>query len=90
MPIPLIVYLAVINIATFVVYAVDKAAAVKHKWRIKELTLLAMAFIGGSFGALVAMYALHHKTRKARFFVSVPIMFVVQAVLLFFVMRKWW
>ena len=44
-------YLLAVNIATFLLYGVDKYKAKKNKWRISEATLLTMAAIGGSIGA---------------------------------------
>ena len=43
-------------------YAVDKVNAAEHRFRIRIVTLLGLAFIGGSAGALLAMYLLRHKT----------------------------
>ena len=43
-------YIFIINILTFIVFAVDKKRAVKNRWRISEKTLMTMAVIGGGFG----------------------------------------
>ena len=77
----LIWYLAVINFITWVVYGADKIKAKSGKWRIPERTLLLLALIGGSLGALAGMILFRHKTRKPKFFVSVPVMFVVHCVI---------
>ncbi len=50
----LIIYLIIINVATFIAYGVDKAKAVAGAWRIREAVLLGMAFAGGSLGAHLA------------------------------------
>jgi len=55
------------SLLTFLIYAVDKAAAKKGGWRIKESTLHLLSFIGGWPGALVAQKTLRHKTRKQPF-----------------------
>ncbi len=83
----LVIYLTVINIITFIVYAVDKSAAKNGRWRVREFTLIALAFIGGSVGALIAMYTLHHKTKKPKFFITVPLFLILQAVALFFLLK---
>ena len=58
-----IVYiLIVINVLTFVVYSIDKWKAKQGSWRISEATLLLLAVIGGSIGALLGMQVWHHKT----------------------------
>ncbi len=74
----LLVYLAVVNLITFVMFGVDKRAAIKGKQRIRESTLLLFAFIGGSVGALFAMKLFRHKTRKPKFTVAIPLMLFVQ------------
>ena len=83
----LIVYLLVINIVTLILFAVDKIAAIEHRSRIKIVTLLGLAFIGGSVGALVAMYVFHHKTKQDYFSVGVPLIILMQVVVLFFLMN---
>ncbi|TFC80391.1 DUF1294 domain-containing protein [Cryobacterium cheniae] len=59
-------YLA-LSLACFVVYAVDKSAAVAARWRVPENTLLLLGFAGGWPGAIVAQQVLRHKTKKASF-----------------------
>ena len=58
----LLYYLIVINVVTFLVYGIDKWKAKQGSWRISEATLLIMAVIGGSIGALLGMQVWHHKT----------------------------
>ena len=77
----LVWYLAVINFITWIAYGLDKGRAKSGKWRIPERTLLLLALVGGSLGALAGMILFRHKTRKPKFFVSVPVMFVVHCVI---------
>ena len=58
----LLYYLIVINIVTFLVYGIDKWKAKQGSWRISEATLLILAVIGGSIGALLGMKVWRHKT----------------------------
>ena len=74
-------YLAIINFATFIVYAVDKYKAIHEQWRISEATLMTMSAVGGSLGGLLAMYTFRHKTKKKKFTVGLPVMLSIQAVL---------
>ena len=60
-------YLIVINAAAYVMFALDKTAAVRGEWRISEGTLLLVALVGGSVGAITAQQRLRHKTRKEPF-----------------------
>lgn len=62
-----LIHLAGINLLTFAAYGYDKYAARNGKWRMKEKSLHAMAFVGGTFGAFAAQRAFRHKTRKTSF-----------------------
>ena len=77
-----IIYLLIINIITFLAMLIDKKKAEYGKWRIKESTLLIFALIGGSIGEIIGMYTLHHKTRKIRFFIGVPMIIVLQILII--------
>ena len=74
-------YLVLANLVAFAMYGIDKRRAIKDKWRIPEKRLLLAALLGGAFGALWGMILFHHKTKKARFFLMVPVLFVLQVVL---------
>ncbi len=63
---PFILYL-LLNVVAFCMYWWDKHAAIGDTWRISERTLLGIAFIGGSLGAVAAQQMLRHKTRKEPF-----------------------
>ena len=52
----IIIYLLIINIIAFLAMFIDKKKAEKDRWRIKESTLLTLALIGGSIGAIAGMY----------------------------------
>lgn len=81
-----ILYLAAINVVTFLAYGLDKQKAKQNRWRIPEKVLLGLAALGGSIGAFVGMRAFHHKTKKLKFSVGVPVIFALQfLVLVFFV-----
>jgi uncharacterized membrane protein YsdA (DUF1294 family) len=60
-------YLIIINVVTFIIYAIDKYKAINKKRRISELTLYTLGFLGGFFGAILAMILFRHKTKKFRF-----------------------
>lgn len=77
----LLIYLAVINTVTFLLYGIDKLKAKKNAWRIKESTLLGFALIGGSLGALAGMYAFHHKTKHLKFKLGVPLILILQVAI---------
>ena len=80
----IIVLLCLLSVITFILFGTDKQRALKHKWRIPERTLLFFSVFGG-IGGLLGMLFFHHKTRKLRFKILVPIFaFVDAAVLAFF------
>ena len=83
----LLIYLAVVNILTIIVFGVDKMNAKSNRQRVRIVTLLGLAFIGGSVGALIGMYGFHHKTKKAYFTVGVPLILLLQVVVWFYVMN---
>jgi len=78
-------YLLLINIATFLAFAIDKRKAVKRKWRIPEKTLLGLSLIGESAGSLIAMYLFRHKIRKSAFAYGLPIILLVQVIVFWMV-----
>ena len=75
-----IIYLAAVNIITFIMFGADKARAVKGRWRISEAALILAALLGGSIGALAGMKIFHHKTRHRKFTVGIPVILALQIV----------
>ncbi len=78
----LLYYLIVINIVTFLVYGIDKWKAKQGSWRISEATLLILAVIGGSIGALLGMKVWHHKTMHKKFKYGLPLILIIQIILI--------
>ena len=83
----LLYVLTALNLLTFIVYGIDKWKAVKGKWRIPEATLLILAAIGGSIGALLGMQIWHHKTRHLKFKYGVSFILLAQIVLIYFICK---
>ena len=77
----LMYYLIAVNVAAWIMYGLDKWKARSGKWRISERTLLIVALIGGSVGALAGMLMFRHKTKKPKFVVGIPVMLVVHCVI---------
>jgi len=59
-------YLAA-SVVCFVVYVVDKSAAVAGRWRVSESTLIFLGLVGGWPGAIVAQQVSRHKSNKVAF-----------------------
>lgn len=84
--------LAALNAATWASYRIDKARAARGARRTSERTLLALALVGGSLGALAGMYAhrRRHKTSKLRFVVALWAIVVLQAAAIVVIWRWRW
>ena len=78
---PLLVYLLLINALAFLLMLMDKQNAKKHRRRIPEATLLMVAFLGGSVGAIAGMDICRHKTKKPKFSVGLPVCLALHVVL---------
>lgn len=77
LPIAVLGLYLVSSLITYVIYATDKSAAKRGRWRTKESTLHLLGLAGGWPGALVAQYRLRHKSRKLSF----RVVFLVTVIL---------
>ncbi|MBQ3770284.1 MAG: DUF1294 domain-containing protein [Prevotella sp.] len=84
----LLYYLIVITIVTFLVYGIDKWKAKQGSWRISEATLLILAVIGGSIGALLGMKVWHHKTMHKKFKYGLPLILLAQIALIYLILNR--
>lgn len=69
------------TLLTFIAFGLDKWKARHKKWRISEATLLWLAVLGGSVGALLGMRVWRHKTQHKKFVIGVPLILIVQVAL---------
>ena len=81
----LLYYLIVINILTFAVYGIDKWKTKQGSWRISEATLLMLAVIGGTIGALLGMQVWRHKTMHKKFKYGLPLILLAQIALIYLI-----
>ena len=77
----LVIYLVLVNAAAFLLMLVDKLKAKKGAWRIPEATLMGIAAIGGSIGAICGMNLFRHKTKHPKFSIGLPLILALQIVL---------
>ena len=77
----ILLYLVIVNAAAFLLMLVDKVKAKRNAWRIPEATLMGVAAIGGSIGALAGMYYFRHKTRHVKFTLGIPAILIAQIAL---------
>ena len=83
----LFIYIGLINLITFIVFALDKIKAILGKQRYKIVTLLGLCFIGGSIGGLISMYIFRHKTNIDYFTKGIPIIIAMQIVVMIFLVN---
>ena len=76
----LITYLILINAAAFLLMLLDKWKARRGAWRIPEATLLGIALLGGSIGAIAGMNLFRHKTKHLKFSIGLPVILTLQIV----------
>lgn len=84
----LCLYLLIINALGLLIMLADKEKAKKHLWRIPESTLLTVAALGGSIGCYAGMRLFHHKTRKPKFSVGIPVIFAVQLLIAAYFLQR--
>lgn len=75
-----LLYVLIMCIISFILFAVDKKKAINGQWRIQEKVLLGTSFLGGAAGGLLAMHLFHHKTQKPYFSIGIPAMLVLQVI----------
>ncbi|WP_099223485.1 DUF1294 domain-containing protein [Listeria costaricensis] len=81
-------YLLVVSLISFSLFGIDKRRAIKHRYRIPESVLLLSAFCGGAFGGWLGMQVFHHKTRKMKFKILMPMAMLLVAIVLIFFLNK--
>lgn len=80
----LLYYLLAVNLLTFATYGIDKYKARHARWRVREASLLLLAALGGSIGALLGMHLFCHKTQHKKFRYGVPLILLAQAAVAVF------
>lgn len=76
------ILLLIVNTITFFTYLIDKDLARRGKRRIPEKVLIGLAACFGGVGAWMGMHFCHHKTKKSKFRILVPLLAIVQSVVI--------
>ncbi len=84
----LLVYTISINITSFLIYGLDKIKAMRKTWRIPELYLTILAFLGGGVGALIGMVTFKHKLSKKRFTIGIPVIIILNFIVTIYIINK--
>ncbi len=74
------VYFILMNIVAFALMGIDKQRAIKHKWRISELTLFIPVLLGGGIGGVMGMQAFRHKTKHLQFKIGFPLITILWGI----------
>lgn len=75
-------YLLVVNALSLVLMIADKHFARKRMRRIPEFNLMMVAALGGSYGSLIGMLMVHHKTKHLKFTIGIPVLMFVHTALI--------
>lgn len=84
----LLIWVLAWTLIAFILMGVDKWKAVHDSWRIPEKTLFLSAILGGSAGALAGMYLFRHKTKHRSFTIGMPLILILQAALVLFLVYR--
>lgn len=76
-----------INIVTVWAYWVDKRAAMRGGWRVPEINLHTLEFLGGWSGALLAQRIFRHKNKKRGYQSMFWIILPLQAAAVVFILK---
>lgn len=82
------VFVGAMSVITFFLFGIDKLKAKKGSYRIPEKVLIGFCFFFGAVGGILGMYFFHHKTRKVKFYVLVPLFAALQIILLTYLIRN--
>lgn len=80
-------HLACINFVTFWAYGTDKRAAQRGDWRIPEVQLHTLEFLGGWIGAFIGQKFFHHKSKKRSYLVMFWLMLFLQGAAVYIILR---
>lgn len=83
-----VIWYIVLNVTMFASMGVDKHKATRHKWRIPEVTLIAIAYLGGFIGSFCGMYLFHHKTKKWHFHFHFVVAAIIHIVFIYFIIKN--
>ena len=83
----ILLLLIAVNLVSFALYGLDKVKAKRGLWRIRESTLLLVAALGGSLGALLGMELFRHKTKHWTFKILIPLFLLMHMALGVYVVR---
>ena len=76
-----------VNICAVIVCAADKLCAKKGWRRARESNLFVISFLGGALGMYITMKLIRHKSLHKRFMIGLPLIILLQAAILIYVLH---
>ena len=80
-------HLCYINVFTFLAYGRDKKLAKLGEWRIPEMHLHTLEFLGGAIGAFWGQKFFKHKTKKKSYMATFWFILLSQLGIVFYILR---
>ena len=78
----ILAFLVAMSVVSVIMIIYDKLAAKRKIRRIPEKTLLLAGFLGGASAMFITMLIIRHKTRHAKFMISLPIEIVIHLAII--------
>jgi len=76
------IFIAVMNVLSYLLMGLDKRAAQDGRWRVPEKTLFLVTALFGGLGGVMGMHVFRHKTKHWYFRVFFPVLLIVQIAVL--------
>lgn len=76
------IFIAVMNVLSYLLMGLDKRAAQDGRWRVPEKTLFLVTALFGGLGGVLGMHVFRHKTKHWYFRVFFPVLLIVQIAVL--------
>lgn len=79
-------FVTLLNVVSFILFYWDRRLQHRHRHSagIPSHILITVALLGGALGELASMLVFHHKWHNLGYVITLPILVLVQAVLLYF------
>ena len=77
------IWFILISAVSIIMTVYDKWAAKRKKRRVPERTLLSLGIVGGAAAMYLTMKCIHHKTKKKKFMVGLPLEILLHVLIVF-------
>ena len=67
----------------------DKIAAKSYRRRVRESVLMFFALLGGALPMYITMKTIRHKTLHKKFMIGLPLIMLLQASVIIFLIKKY-